>query len=129
MLAVAQPLRGTGGGLAGIYDLKVSHGREAQLLLHDQTAIAANDPRSASLLGTGRGYEGQELIVMGGMGGGYGLLGTAEGAIPLHESHLGTGRRNGGTPLAEDMDTSRVLLGGRARLIAGREAQHESHKE
>jgi hypothetical protein len=27
----------------------VSHGREAQLFLHDQTAIAANDPRSASL--------------------------------------------------------------------------------
>jgi hypothetical protein len=91
--------------------------------------MAANDPRSASLLGTGRGYEGQELIVMGGMGGEYGLLGTAEGASPLHKSHLGTGGRNGGTPLAEDVDTDRVLLGGRARLIASHKAQHESRKE
>jgi hypothetical protein len=129
MLTVSHAVLGTGGSLAGIYDLEVPHGRDGQRLIHDQTAAAANDPRGASRLGTGGGDKGENLIVMGGAGSKQGLFRAAEGADPFQKSQLGTSGRNGGFPFTESVEADVGTGNGGIGSVAGHKAQGQGRKE
>jgi hypothetical protein len=132
MLTVGKAVGGTGGSLARIHDLGVSRGRQDQLLRLHQTAVTANNSRRPSLLRAGGGYERQNLKVVGGSGGDDSLLAAAEGTDSLHTSHLGTGGRDNGIPLAENVGADRGVIGvigRRIHTLAGNEAQRQHREE